>query len=217
MSGGIDSSLVASLLARAIPPRQIHALILPSSSNSPEDAELARIHSETLGISTTLIHIDSILASFRAAADFIESDYALGNLKARIRMALLYAKANSINGIVVGTGNKTEISVGYFTKYGDGGVDILPIGGLYKCEVRELAKYLGVAQRIIDKPPTAGLWGGQTDEDELGISYDELDNILRALPLREPLKGHDDVQVKNVRAYIEQSGHKREAVPICIF
>jgi len=134
----------------------------------------------------------------------------IGNLKARIRMSFLYGKANKLNALVLGTGNKSEIMVGYFTKYGDGGVDLLPLGDLYKNEVRELAKNLGVPSEIINRPPSAGLWEGQTDEQELGISYEELDEILHAIENDQDLSGFDDDSVELVKKYTRDSEHKRK-------
>ena len=122
--------------------------------------------------------IDSILNEFLSVAQLEEDILAIGNLKARIRMSIIYFYANSKNYLVCGTGNKSEISIGYFTKHGDGACDIEPIGDLYKTDVYELAKYLEVPQEIIDKPPRAGLWNNQTDEDEIGMTYKLLDKIL---------------------------------------
>ena len=185
LSGGLDSSTTAYLCAKTIKNDQILGLIMPTVTTPPEDIEDAIIVAETLGIEYEIIHVDDLIAPFTDlcihAKDKTNSDHrdiANANLKARIRMMILYYHANDLNRLVIGTGNRTEILVGYFTKHGDGGVDILPIGDLYKTEVRMLASQLGVPKEIIDKPPTAGLWAGQTDEEELGIKYDILDKIL---------------------------------------
>ncbi len=134
---------------------------------------------------------------------------AKANIKPRLRMIVLYYLANKLNYLVCGTGNKTELSVGYFTKYGDGGADILPLAGLLKTEVWELARELGVPERVINKPPSAGLWSGQTDEKELGISYSELDGILGALLSGgKPRSSREKTQkVKNL---LKCSEHKRQ-------
>ncbi|MGB2782330.1 MAG: NAD(+) synthase, partial [Atribacterota bacterium] len=118
-------------------------------------------------------------------------------------MTILYYFANKLNYLVVGTGNKNELTIGYFTKYGDGGVDILPLGNLLKSQVRELAEYLGIPKKIINKPPSAGLWEGQTDEEEMGISYDQLDKYLITGKL------HNRVIEKKIQDKITKSAHKR--------
>jgi NAD+ synthase len=139
---------------------------------------------------------------------------AAGNLKARLRMAVWYYFANSRNYLVVGAGNKSEIKIGYFTKYGDGGVDILPLGDLLKTQVRELACELGIPEEIIVKSPSAGLWEGQTDEGEMGITYEELDRVLIAIE-----SGHtgecNQEALARVRGMMAASQHKRDPIPIC--
>jgi NAD+ synthase len=127
-------------------------------------------------------------------------------------MLTLYYFANKLNYLVVGTGNKTELEIGYFTKYGDGGVDLLPLGGLYKREVGELAVQLEVPPEIIKKPPSAGLWNGQTDEKEIGLTYPTLDEILFALAKGKKLRATP--AVRKVRELIKNSQHKREGVRI---
>ncbi|MEW5760546.1 MAG: NAD(+) synthase, partial [Candidatus Thermoplasmatota archaeon] len=141
---------------------------------------------------------------------------SIGNLKARIRMLLLYAYANSKNLIVVGTGNKTELLCGYFTKFGDGGADILPIGDLYKTQVREMARFLEIPEKIINKVPSAGLWKGQTDEDELGIKYEKLDKILYGIELgldKNEISNKVELPIKEVERImnmVELTKHKRK-------
>lgn len=179
LSGGVDSSLVAYICAKSVGANKILGLVLPSKTTSSEDVKDAVKVAEELDIKYKVLNIDHLINPFpKLCPECGKSNLANGNLKARIRMMLLYYHSNSMQRIVAGTGNKTELLVGYFTKYGDGGVDILPIGGLYKTEVREVADYVGVPKSIIEKAPTAGLWTGQTDEEELGIKYDLLDKIL---------------------------------------
>jgi NAD+ synthase len=179
LSGGIDSSTVAYLCARVIESDKILGLILPSETTSFEDIEDAITVADSLGIKYKSLHIDHLIEPFpKLCPECSKSALANGNLKARARMMLLYYHSNSMNRLVMGTGNKTELLVGYFTKYGDGGVDVLPIGDLYKTHVKEIAEYIGVPKNIIEKAPTAGLWSGQTDEEELGIKYELLDKIL---------------------------------------
>jgi NAD+ synthase len=131
-------------------------------------------------------------------------DLPIANLKPRLRMLTLYYFANKLNYLVVGTGNKSELTMGYFTKYGDGGVDILPLGDLLKTEINKLAAELGVPREIIDKPPSAGLWAGQTDEGEMGITYAELDKILSGEP-----KGILQEKIDLVKSREALSRHKR--------
>ncbi|MFH1292275.1 MAG: NAD+ synthase [bacterium] len=215
LSGGLDSSVVACLCVQALARDRLHGLVLPSQTNSHQEMECVKELIEFLDVQNQIIGIDEIIHSFKKASQMYKDKNSLGNLKARVRMSLLYGKANELNGLVVGTGNKTELICGYFTKYGDGGVDLLPIGDLYKFQVRELAEHLGVPKKIIDQPPTAGLWAGQTDESELGISYENLDKILQAIENRQNLAGFDQPEVNLVQKYFKQTEHKRKIPPIC--
>lgn len=184
MSGGIDSSLTAYLAVEALGRENVLGILLPDKGITQEaDIDDALEVTRMLGIEHRLIEISSVLHSFsKVMADFDKTNIvANGNLKARTRMCILYYHANLMRRMVIGTGNRTELLLGYFTKYGDGGVDIEPLGGLYKTQVRGLAHYMGVPVRIIDKVPTAGLWKGQTDEGELGVSYETADRILTML------------------------------------
>jgi len=151
---------------------------MPSTTTPTED----KIHgieiAQRLGIDYKEIAIDSILNEFLSMTQLEDDELAIGNLKARIRMSIIYYYANNKNYLVSGTGNKSEILIGYFTKYGDGACDIEPIGDLYKTDVYRLSKLMDIPQEIIDKPPRAGLWNNQTDEDEIGMSYDLIDQIL---------------------------------------
>jgi NAD+ synthase len=184
LSGGIDSSLTAYLAVEALGKENVLGLLLPEKGiTSEQDIDDAMEVARILGIEHKLIEISSVLRSYsKVIVDFDKMNIvANGNLKARTRMCILYYHANLMHRMVVGTGNKTEILLGYFTKYGDGGVDIEPIGCLYKTEVRRLARYMDIPAGIIDKTPTAGLWKGQTDEGELGVSYETADKILTML------------------------------------
>ena len=173
-----------------------------------------------LGIEYKIIEISPVLASFSSALPVFDGNAktANGNLKARTRMCILYYHANLLGRMVIGTGNKTELLIGYFTKYGDGGVDIEPIGDLYKTQVRSLSKYMGIPVRMIEKTPTAGLWPGQTDESELGVSYEMADQILTMLV--DEKKNISDIKsqfppeiVDKLAARISSSGHKRIPPP----
>ncbi len=185
LSGGIDSSVVTYIAAQAVSRDKTLGLVMPSETTATEDVQDALSIAEVLGIKKKIIPIDNITEQFTTLTvnSASQANYQLtqANLKARIRMMILYYHANAMNRLVLGTGNKSELLVGYFTKYGDGGVDLLPLGDLYKTDVQKIAIYLSIPINILNKPPTAGLWQGQTDEDELGITYELLDKILYLL------------------------------------
>ena len=178
LSGGIDSTLAAYLACEALGSDKVFGIVMPSVTTPTEDnihgIEIAKI----LGINYTQIAIDSILNEYLSVTGLDENTLAVGNLKARIRMSIIYYYANAKNYLVSGTGNKSEILIGYFTKHGDGACDMEPIGDLYKTDVYELARHMEVPTEIIEKPPRAGLWNNQTDEDEISMDYDTLDRIL---------------------------------------
>jgi NAD+ synthase len=219
LSGGLDSATVAFLAARALEPDRVLLLLLPEAGVTPEeDVGDAREVASILGVKTEEIDISGVLGGYFEVLPVAGAPRVVnGNLKARVRMTILYWHANLLGRLVLGTGNKTEILLGYSTKFGDGAADILPIAGLYKDEVRDLARRLGVPDRILDKAPTAGLWPGQTDEEELGISYDDADAILRGLEAgesREDLAeefGTDKLAL--ILRRIEGGRHKRELPP----
>ena len=178
LSGGIYSTLTAYLACEAVGKENVFGLTLPSTTTPTED----KIHgidvAQKLGIKYKEIAIDSVLNEYISITQIENDDLAIGNLKARIRMSIIYYYANHENYLVGGTGNRSEILIGYFTKYGDGASDIEPIGDLYKTDVFKLSKFLGIPEEILNKPPRAGLWEDQTDEDEIGMSYELLDQIL---------------------------------------
>ncbi|AKB82052.1 NAD synthetase [Methanosarcina barkeri 3] len=220
ISGGIDSALAATLTVKALGKDKVFGIHMPESSLTPsEDSKDAKTLADWLGIEFQTIDISGIISAFMAAIPESESAdrLSMGNLKARIRMSLLYFHANRMNRMVIGTGNKTEILLGYFTKYGDGGVDLEPIGGLYKTDVWELSRRLGVPESIITKKPSAGLWAGQTDEAELGISYLKVDEVLKKLEQYEDpetILNTLEISVEQLNSVInriEKSEHKRSA------
>ena len=176
LSGGIDSSLVATLACQAIGPENILGIMLPvDAEKDAKNIDDAKIIAEQLGMKYEIFELKEAVAAY----DSLNLDkVAKGNLAARLRMVTWYARANQENRLVLGTGNKTEIMIGYFTKYGDGGTDVLPIAELYKANVWDLSRHVGVPEPLITKAPSAGLWDGQTDEKEIGVSYPELDSIL---------------------------------------
>ena len=178
LSGGIDSTLAAYLSCRAVGKDRVFGITLPSATTPAEDKTHGIEVAERLGIDYREIEIDPILNEYLSATQLPEDNLAIGNLKARIRMSIIYYFANQKNCLVCGTGNRSEILIGYFTKHGDGACDMEPIGDLYKTDVFKLSEYLSIQDEIIKKPPRAGLWANQTDEDEIGMSYDSLDKIL---------------------------------------
>jgi NAD+ synthase len=210
MSGGIDSSVVAALCIRAFPKASL-GLIMPCHSND-EDRKHAELVSKAFAVPSRLVPLDSILDEYlKVLPDFKvdapQKRLAQANAKARLRMVTLYYAANELDYLVVGSGNRSELTVGYFTKYGDSGVDLLPLGNLVKEQVKELAQYLKVPQVVIDKPPTAGLWPGQTDEGEMGFTYEVLDNYI--------LTGKAPAELKTrIDGMNAGSAHKRVAPPI---
>jgi NAD+ synthase len=210
LSGGLDSSVVAALSKKAMEEKAL-GLIMPCESKSI-DEEYAQLIASHLNIKTERVVLDGIYHKFREVLPH-GNRLALANLKPRLRMITLYYFANNLNYLVAGTGNKSELMVGYFTKYGDGGVDILPIGGLLKSEVKKLAEELGIPQEIINRIPTAGLWEDQTDEGELGITYKELDEVLRRLEIGD-VAGLKRELVDKVKGLIEASQHKRSPAKI---
>lgn len=221
LSGGIDSSLTAYLAVDALGAANVHGLVLPGTVSSSDNMSDAETVAESLDITYDVVEIeplvDAFLDAYPAAAGEKE---AVGNLRARSRAVLNYLVANAENRIVLGTGNRSEALVGYFTKYGDGAVDCHPIGNLYKQQVRQLATHVGVPAGIVEKPPTAELWADQTDEAELGLDYDTLDSVL-ALHVDGPLSASatvaeldvDRETVEHVRALYEASAHKRAVPP----
>jgi len=180
LSGGLDSSTAAYLAVKALGEDSVLGLILPDSGITPiQDVEDAKEVARNLGIETIFLDIASIHDTYMK---YLKSHrLAEGNLRARIRMCILYYYANLLNRLVLGTGDKSEALIGYFTKYGDGGVDIQPLAQLYKTQVRALASYLNVPRQIVAKKSSPRLWAGQQAEDELGLVYEDIDRILYCL------------------------------------
>jgi NAD+ synthase len=180
LSGGIDSSVVAYLTARALGPERTFIYLLPTDATPQADIKDALRVIKGLSIPNgnwETIRFEKVLEAFEGILGKA-ANLERGNITARTRMIILHNKAAIHKGLVIGTGDKSEVLMGYFTKYGDAGVDILPIAGLYKTQVRQVASYLGVPERIIKKPPSPNLWPSQTAEGELGIDYETLDTIL---------------------------------------
>lgn len=228
LSGGIDSALVSALCVRAVGPDKVLGIIMPSSSN-PDDAVSAQKVADAFGFHTVRVDLTGIADSIYAAVPS-ESDLgvdasdetverrrqlATANVRPRLRMTTNYYVANLTGGIVAGTGNKSEATIGYYTKYGDGGVDLLPLIDLYKFEVQALARHLGVPETVIARPPSAGLWDGQTDETEIGMSYETLDTSLIAIADGRESEVAPEILAR-LKPLIAASWHKRNPVPTFI-
>lgn len=220
LSGGIDSAVVARLCQIAVH-SHILGVLLPCYSQ-PQDEDDARLVAKAFGIPTVRVDLaqpyDALQESLHEAIKGLPHEVHVvdikqqlpeANIKPRLRMTTLYFIANSLNYLVAGTGNRSEITLGYYTKYGDGGVDVLPIGGLLKSEVRALAREIGVPAPVIDKAPSAGLWIGQTDEAEMGFTYETLEKYLTAGRAAVPAAIADRIEA--LRA---SSDHKRALPPI---
>ncbi len=218
LSGGLDSAVVASLAVKALGKENVYGIMMPSDTNQSIDLEYAEKHAKQLGIKYDIIPINEIEEAFEKIEDYFETDLQKGNVKARIRMCLLYDKAKHVDGLVLGTTNRTEYMTGYYTKYGDGGIDMEPILPLYKTQVRKIAKQLAVPDEIIQRSPTAGLWGNQTDEDELGISYEQLDKIVLGYDL--DFKNEKIVEILGIdhnkvdEFFMRKNNNKHKRLPI---
>ena len=210
LSGGMDSSVVAVLAKKAVGGNLL-CVIMPCNS-SESDVDDAHFIADEFKIKTVSVDLSGLYKSYIGILPQGDK-IARANLIPRLRMATLYYFANTHNYLVAGTGNKSEIMTGYYTKYGDGGVDILPVGDLLKTEIKKLAVELGIPERIMKKVPSAGLWDGQTDEGELGITYDELDRTLLAIEKNDVGRIPPE-NLEKVKKIIDSSKHKREAIPI---
>ena len=221
LSGGLDSAVTAKLCTETLGRESVLTLMLYDNVTTEEDKEDARNLAEMLAVEHEIIDISNFIKPFYTLCAHAEQrSQVIGNVKARLRMIILYYHANLLNRVVVGTSNKSEIAVGYFTKFGDGGVDIMPLGDLYKTQVRELARYLKIPERVIEKSPSASLWEGQTDEDELGMPYELLDRILFGIECR--LSSGEIAErlslrisdVERVKGMVLKNHHKRKVPPI---
>ncbi len=208
MSGGIDSSIIAVISKNAFPDN--HLGVFMNIESSEDDFKDAKLVADKFNITFSSIDLTNLYKDFRSllASRFGNSHQkANANLKARLRMCTLYYIANKSNYLVVGTGNRSEALVGYFTKYGDGGVDILPIASVYKTHLKQIAQYLKIPEKIINKSPSAGLWSGQKDEEELGISYKVLDLALQNIFDKKNNKVRKNI-VEKVKDMHKKACHK---------
>jgi NAD+ synthase len=214
VSGGVDSAVSASLTAGALGKENTIGVIMPYKSSSPKSVEDARVVIDRLGIRSELVDISGMVDAYcdaRKVTDRVQR----GNVMSRARMIVLYDISAKEKALVVGTSNKTEIMVGYGTLFGDTASAINPIGDLYKTQVWQLARELGVPQNVIDKTPTADLWEGQSDEEELGLTYDRLDSFLYYLVderrNEEELRalGFESDFIDRIRGLIQKNQFKR--------
>jgi len=228
LSGGVDSAIVARL-AQLAAPGAVAAVLLPCHSD-PRDERDAMLVAKQFSLATATVDLsptyDRLAADAQAALQWLTPQLRAGapealasgdpraripaaNIKPRLRMTTLYFIANSLNYLVAGTGNRAEIAVGYFTKYGDGGCDLLPLGHLHKSEVRTLARELHIPASIIERTPSAGLWAGQSDEEEMGFTYADLERYLEEGP-----QGVSPALAMRIERLARSSDHKRELPPM---
>jgi len=223
LSGGTDSAVVARL-AQLAAPGHVLAAILPCQSDPQDEADAALV-AKTFALPVARLDLTATYEALAAGvqgtlkslpldmhpaapADPLRGRVPLANMKPRLRMTTLYYLANTLNYLVPGTGNRAELAIGYFTKYGDGGCDLLPLGRLVKSEVRALARDLKVPQRIIDRAPSAGLWLGQTDEEEMGFTYANLERYLE-----DGAQGVPPALAMRIERLMRASDHKRQMPP----
>ncbi|MFY9301097.1 MAG: NAD+ synthase [Candidatus Nitrosotenuis sp.] len=218
LSGGIDSAVIAHICARSFKDRTL-ALIMPDSRVSPKEETEDAIHLvDTLGLDYKLIDISLIHSQF--ANVLVPEERALGNLRARIRASILYYYANLKSYLVIGSSDKSEHLIGYFTKYGDGSADVCPIISLYKTQVREFAKFLGVKQSIIEKKSSPHLWKGHVAEDEIGTNYEEIDTALYCMMDKKmsidqtaDITGIEKNEIEKIHQMYKKNEHKRIMPP----
>lgn len=220
VSGGIDSAVTVTLAVEAVGPDNVAALVMPGEPSTEENIKDAKDLCRRLQTGFYDLDIEPLVQQFAETVPFTPDRIATGNLRVRTRMVLNYLVANQENLLALGTGNRTETLLGYFTKYGDGAADVKPLGDLYKTEVRALAEHLNLDRTFLEKPPTAGMWEGQTDEDELGVPYREADRILQlALDAGvdlEDVASDPEIEPEDVERVMElhiESDHKRAEIP----
>jgi len=210
LSGGIDSACVGVLCQKAFKDNCL-GLIMPCESHI-DDEDMAFLIANKFSIPVKKISLDESFKKLLEVLPAFENDIARANLKPRLRMLTLYYYAANYGYLVCGCGNKTEIKLGYYTKYGDGGVDILPLGNLLKTQVRQLAEDLSIPPDVIARRPSAGLWPDQFDEDEMGLLYDEADSILKAIESND-IRDIDKQNLGKITSMISNSQHKRDSIP----
>jgi len=218
LSGGVDSALVAVLCVQAVGAANVRALFLPHRTTNPESEQHAMAQARALGLQVQRFDITPVVEPFIAADPAID-ERRIGNLMARARMMALFDQSAAFRGLAAGTSNRTEYLLGYFTLFGDGAASFEPLWHLYKQQVRALARHVGVLEPIIAKAPSADLWAGQTDEGELGFTYDDADAILylateRGLPPPEiAARGYSLAVVDAVLRRMKATEFKRSPLP----
>lgn len=216
LSGGIDSAVVTKICADALGAEKVLNIFMPSRETPAEDYKVTKELSDSWGTDYRVVDIQPAVDSLAAMLlTGKETPLERGNISARCRMIVLYNFAKKMNRLVVGTSNQSEIMMGYFTKHGDGACDITLLANMYKTEVRQIARMIGIPESIIAKPPSAGLWEGQTDESEMGIMYEDLDRILYGMEDGMSDQeiasetGIDRAKVSEIRAQVRLMEHKR--------
>jgi NAD+ synthase len=218
LSGGLDSTVVAFLAVRALGPQQVWPFILPYRTSRPESRRDAELIAKKLRLEPTVLDVSAQVDSYFDSVGE-KTPLRVGNKIARERMSILYDHAKARGGLVLGSGNRTERLLGYTTLWGDMACDLAPLGGLYKTQVRQLAVTLGVPRQILEKTPTADLWPGQTDEGEIGVSYQTCDKILHLMVDRRLSQsrivalGYELAAVRRIRSLMRASAHKRRLPP----
>lgn len=217
LSGGIDSAVITTIAIRALNPKKVFILYLPTKTTPDIDLKDVNSLCSQLGLRLTTVDIQKMIDAYSEIIEKKEDSSLIewANLKPRIRQSICYFYANKLNYIVCGSGNKSELMIGYYTKFGDGAVDILPLGDVYKTHVFQLGEFLNIPKEILKKAPSAGLWEGQTDEGEIGMPYSKLDCILFGLERFQTIKTVAEklsiplLEVKKVKKMLYKSEHKR--------
>ncbi len=216
LSGGLDSSVAAKLAVSALGPSRVLGLVLPDNKGFFNSTAMGDAVSLALALGLKYKCIEVGEAKYDLSKQLPSNRLARGNLTTRLRMCVLYYYAAIRRLIVMGTSDRSELELGYFTKYGDGAADILPIGGLYKTEVRELGRHIRLPNEILKRKSTPGLWSGQTAEGEIGLSYEEVDQILKNLNSKKSFtKKVSFKKVELVKLLVEKNKHKRSLPPVC--
>ena len=219
LSGGVDSSLSAALAVRALGPERVHGFLLPYRTSSAESERDARAVAEHLGMPHRAIDISPMVDAYFQIEQDAGADRR-GNKMARERMTILFDQAKKLDALVLGTSNKTEILLGYSTVFGDNASSLNPLGDLYKCQIWQLSRHLGLPSEVIDKAPSADLWPGQTDEGELGFSYEIADEVLHLLfdlglrPEEVAARGYEERVVRRIVSLEQRFRFKRRLMLI---